>query len=120
MSVTEQLDKYMSIHKYKLSDVSRESGVPYTTLDGLYKKGDNNIKLSTLKKLRSLLNCSLDELVGLQIDNALSLEEKMLLSKFKRLNADNRKALLLSIDVLIAAQFEAEEAPLPKTAASSA
>ena len=39
------------------------SGIPYTTIDGFYKKGSDNIKLSTLKKLAECLNCSLDYLV---------------------------------------------------------
>jgi len=105
MSLTEQLDRYMSIQKCKLTDVSRQSGVPYTTLDGFYKKGDDNVKLSTLKKLRTLLKCSLDELVGLDSGSgSFSIEETLLLSKFRQLDEDNRKALLLSIDVLIASQ----------------
>lgn len=121
MSVTEQLDKYMSIHKCKIADIARLSGIPYTTIKGLYDKGDENIKLSTLKKLRSLLNCTLDELVGLNIlDDTLSYEERMLLNKFKRLDKDNRKALLLSIDVLINSQSETKEAPQEETAVSSA
>lgn len=110
MSVTEQLDKYMSIHKCKISDIARLSGIPYTTIKGLYDKGDENIKLSTLKKLRSLLNCTLDELVGLDIsDDTLSYEERLLLAKFKKLDKDKQKALLLSIDVLITAQSEKED-----------
>ena len=87
MSVTEQLDKYMDIHKCKISDIARLSGIPYTTIKGLYDKGDENVKLSTLKKLRTLLNCTLDELVGLNVqDSSFTLEERLLLEKFKKLN----------------------------------
>ena len=105
MSVTEQLDKYMDIHKCKISDIARLSGIPYTTIKGLYDKGDENVKLSTLKKLRTLLNCTLDELVGLNVqDGSFSLEERLLLEKFKKLTPANQKAFLLSIDVLLNAQ----------------
>lgn len=45
------------------SELSKISGIPYTTIDGFYKKGSDNIKLSTLKKLSECLHCSLDYLV---------------------------------------------------------
>lgn len=110
MSVTEQLDKYMSIHKYKIADIARLSGIPYTTIKGLYEKGDENIKLSTLKKLRTLLNCTLDELVGAQIpEDDFTFEEKSLLSKFRKLDDANKKALKATIDALLYAQNETDQ-----------
>lgn len=45
------------------SELSKVSGIPYTTIDGFYKKGSDNIKLSTLRKLAECLNCTLDYLV---------------------------------------------------------
>ncbi len=113
MSVTEQLDKYMGVHNCKISDIARLSGVPYTTIKGLYDKGDENIKLSTLLKLRTLLNCTLDELVGVQTPNQqLSYEEKGLLEKFRELNEEHKKALLFSIDVLLSSQEERKKKQL--------
>ena len=64
MSVVERLEQYMNENGYKKTDVARMSGIPYTTIDGLFKKGDENTKLSTLKKLAKLIGCSLDELTG--------------------------------------------------------
>lgn len=64
MSVAERLEKFMKEHGYFKSDVAKLSGIPYTTIDGLFKKGDDNIKLSTLKKLATFMHCSLDELAG--------------------------------------------------------
>ena len=50
-----------------------------------------------------MLNRTLDELVDLNIsDDTLSYEERMLLTKFKKLDKDNQRALLLSIDVKVA------------------
>jgi transcriptional regulator with XRE-family HTH domain len=46
-----------------INQLSKETGIPYTTIDGFYKKGTENIKLSTLKKLAEYFNCSLDYLV---------------------------------------------------------
>jgi len=44
--------------------LARESGVPYTTIDGFYKKGWDNVKLSTLLKLAAYFEISLDALVN--------------------------------------------------------
>ena len=63
MNFLEKLDFLMgkmSINKSKLSQLS---GVPYTTIDGFYKKGYENTKISTIRKIASALNVSLDYLV---------------------------------------------------------
>ena len=62
MSFLTKLDKLMNERNINKSQLSKESGVPYTTIDGFYKKGTDNIKLSTLKKLAAFFGCSLDYL----------------------------------------------------------
>lgn len=62
MSFLTKLDKLMQDKNINKNQLSKESGVPYTTIDGFYKKGTDNIKLSTLKKLASYFGCSLDYL----------------------------------------------------------
>lgn len=62
MGLTEKLDILLKEKKISKPELARESGVPYTTIDGFYKKGAENVKLSTLKKLCSYLGCSLDYL----------------------------------------------------------
>ena len=63
MSFTEKLDMLMAERRINKSILSREADIPYTTIDGFYKKGSDNIKLSTLKKLAAYFHCSLDYLV---------------------------------------------------------
>ena len=63
MSFTDKLDMLMAKNKINKSILSREADIPYTTIDGFYKKGTDNIKLSTLKKIARYFNCSLDYLV---------------------------------------------------------
>lgn len=64
MSFIERLELEMKRNNIaNKSELSRLSGIPYTTIDGFYKKGSDNIKLSTLKKLANCLHCSLDFLV---------------------------------------------------------
>lgn len=62
MGLTDKLDILMKQKNINKAELARESGVPYTTIDGFYKKGSDNAKLSTLKKLCAYFNCSLDYL----------------------------------------------------------
>lgn len=63
MGFTDKLEEQMIKNGIKnKSELSSISGIPYTTIDGFYKKGSDNVKLSTLKKLSKALNCSLDYL----------------------------------------------------------
>ena len=63
MSFTDKLDTLMAERHINKSILSKEAEIPYTTIDGFYKKGSDNIKLSTLRKLASYFNCTLDYLV---------------------------------------------------------
>ena len=60
MGLTDKLDLLMKERNINKAELARESGVPYTTIDGFYKKGAENAKLSTLKKLCAYFGCSLD------------------------------------------------------------
>lgn len=62
MGLTDKLDLLMNEKHINKAELARESGIPYTTIDGFYKKGSENAKLSTLKKLCAYFNCSLDYL----------------------------------------------------------
>ena len=62
MGLTDKLDLLMRERNINKADLARESVVPYTTIDGFYKKGSENAKLSTLKKLCTYFNCTLDYL----------------------------------------------------------
>lgn len=62
MSFTDKLDALMAEKGINKSILSKESGIPYTTIAGFYTKGADNVKLSTLRKLSSYLGCSIDYL----------------------------------------------------------
>lgn len=62
MSFTDKLDALMAEKGINKSILSKESGIPYTTIAGFYTKGTDNVKLSTLRKLSSYLECSIDYL----------------------------------------------------------
>lgn len=60
----EILDKLIEEKKINKSVLAKESGIPYTTIDGFYKKGWENVKLSTLLKLAAYFEVSVDYLVS--------------------------------------------------------
>ena len=68
MGLTDKLDILMNERNMNKADLARESGVPYTTIDGFYKKGSDNAKLSTLKKLCKYFGCTLDYLADDDVD----------------------------------------------------
>lgn len=63
MTFLEKLDYMMSVEQINKRGLSALSGVPYTTIDGLYKKGFENTKMQTIKKLAAALGVSLDYLM---------------------------------------------------------
>lgn len=44
--------------------LSTQTGIPYTTIDGWYKRGYDRVSLSTLQNLANFFNCSVDYLLG--------------------------------------------------------
>lgn len=48
-------------------ELSKKADIPYTTIDGMYKKGTENTKRSTLLKLANFFGCSLDYLIDDEI-----------------------------------------------------
>ncbi|NMM52126.1 helix-turn-helix domain-containing protein [Paenibacillus aquistagni] len=64
MSLTEKLNELMEIEGINRAELSKGSGVPYTTIVALFDKGADNIKLSTLRKLADYFGVSLDDLAG--------------------------------------------------------
>ncbi len=62
MTLTEKLDLLMDERGLNKSQLSAQSGVPYTTIASLYEKGSQNAKRSTLLALARFFNVSMDYL----------------------------------------------------------
>ena len=84
MTLTEKLDMLMKEKGINKAELSRGSGIPYTTIVNFYEKGTENVKLSTLKKLADYFNCSLDYLVD---DNITEKEESKQSNTFETIAA---------------------------------
>ncbi len=63
MNFLEKLDMLKAAKGLNNHSLANLSGIPYTTIDGWYKKGYDRIKLSHLRKLCDCFEISLDALV---------------------------------------------------------
>ena len=68
MGMIEKLELLMNEKNLDKASLSRNTGIPYTTVDGFWKKGTDNIKRSSLLKLTRYFNCTLDYLADDNID----------------------------------------------------
>lgn len=71
MNILEKLDYLLKINGLNKHTFALQSGIPYTTIDGWYKKGWEKMQLSSLKKMSAFFKVSLEfwedevELAGL-------------------------------------------------------
>lgn len=97
MDFLEKLDYLMDKNSLNKSTLSKACDIPYTTIDGWYKKGYEGLKLTTLRKLASFFGTSLDfwandnpQLITIPSDGHLFVGEKEeveLLRDYRILNA---------------------------------
>ena len=58
-----RLKKLMEIKGDNNSTLAKSSGIPYTTIDGLFKRGWEKAQLSTIQKICDHYNVTLDYMV---------------------------------------------------------
>lgn len=119
MSISSKLEQYMKQHNYTKADIARLANLPYTTVDGIFKKSDDNTKLSTLKKLQLCMGCSLDEIINESYDERYfgtqtqsldfqNSDELAFMQKFKQLNQKNKTILTEQLEYLLFKQNQEE------------
>lgn len=120
MGLTDKLDLLMKEKKINKAELARESGVPYTTIDGFYKKGSENAKLSTLKKLCAYFGCTLDYLADDNVDNPISFDTifhadntELLVERYNQLNNEGQKRILTYAENLLNLQRADESVTTP-------
>ena len=91
MDFLEKVNLLMQERKLNRHTLSEACGIPYTTIDGWFKKGYEGAKVSTLIKLADYFSVELDYLVrpsitdrnyGRQIENIGSDEKELLPTSF--------------------------------------
>lgn len=96
MELIDKLEMLMKEQNINKAQLSKNADIPYTTVDGFFKKGMDNVKLPTLKKLAKYFNCSLDYLVDdeINVENNefnLTVQEKEHISKYRQLKDDGKE-----------------------------
>lgn len=83
MSIEERLVQLMQIKGINKNQLSKLANIPYTTIDGMFKKGCDNMKLSTLVKLADYFDVSIDYLIGRGSEVEYNLSELREIESFK-------------------------------------
>lgn len=95
MDFLEKLNYLMKKNNLNKSTLSKACDIPYTTVDGWYKRGYEGLKLPTLKKLSNYFGISLDywvddkliEPIPQKTDNfVLTKEELNIINGYRNLN----------------------------------
>lgn len=102
MTFLDKLDYLMNLRKMNKHTLSEQSGIPYTTIDGWYKKGYEGAKISTIIKLSDFFGVELDFFVRNSInphekkEGAFlpSVEESELLLAYRSLNKTGQAMLI--------------------------
>ncbi len=92
---TERVKALMEERGISLRELSRGSGIPYTTIDGWFRKGAD-MRLSTLLQLAEYFNVSLDSLAG--SDGGMSPAEQLMLGRWRRLDEHGQRMVRLTLD----------------------
>ena len=63
MDFLERLKMLMCKHDDNNSSLAKKSGIPYTTIDGLFKRGWEKAQISTIQKICNYYGVSLDYMI---------------------------------------------------------
>lgn len=120
MNFLDKLDYLIERENIKRSVLSKESGVPYTTIDGFYKKGYQNAKLQTIQKIAKYFDVTLDYLIIDEIEDPdygktenfrVNKDEMYMVTNFRRLTDPGKSLVNKSINELLAYESELKSIP---------
>lgn len=102
MNMLEKMQLMMTERKLKPADVAKGADIPYTTFDGLFKKGYENITLPTLRNLATFFDVSMEYLAKDEVTDknfgkimpALDEKESNVISIWRKLPHDEQMKLL--------------------------
>lgn len=81
------------------SVLAKRSGIPYTTIDGLFKRGWEKAQISTIQKICDYYGVSLDYMV--YGADKLSAESQVLAAKFDNLDDSGKDVVIAVTDLQI-------------------
>ena len=112
MDFLSKLDRLMRERKLNKHTLSQQSGIPYTTLVGLWERGKENARLSTVNRLCEFFGVSLDYLAVDSYENPEDFVPKnpeayivcedpgeiRLIAGYRSLNAAGQAAALAAVE----------------------
>ncbi len=102
MNFLEKLDYLMQQKGLNKSSLSKSCNIPYTTIDGWYKKGYEGLKLTTLKKLADFFGTSLD--YWATEDEYQNKFSELAAATFQELQPEYQKYIIKQIEQLLEIQ----------------
>lgn len=122
MRLTDKLEILMKQHGLNKRTLSMQSGIPYTTIVGLFSKGYENAKMSTLNGLSNFFGVTLDSLCRDDLDElvykkpkyapSLNEAESQLLTDFDQLNEQGqRKVCDYAADLVSSGKYKKSSFP---------
>lgn len=108
MDFLEKLNYLMEKNHLNKSTLSKACNIPYTTIDGWYKKGYEGLKLTTLRKLAEYFGTSLDYWAFKDEDVTSQLniddEVRQLTKQYSLLNNEDQELVKKLINSLVEKQ----------------
>lgn len=107
MNMIEKIQLMMKERELTKADVSKGADIPYTTVDGLFKKGFENTRFPTLRKLALFFDVSMEYLVtdeeddrdyGKVIPSSLTRDEHRLIFLWRKLPHDEQMKMIGRIE----------------------
>lgn len=108
MNFLEKLNYLMEINNINKHILSKESGIPYSTIDNFYKKGYEKAKLPTIQKLAKYFDTTLDYLIIDEITDInygktygfqVSFEEMNQIQKYRALSEHGKEVVNLVLNL---------------------
>lgn len=96
MDFLERLRVLMEKNNDNNSTLAKKSGIPYTTIDGLFKRGWEKAQISTIQRICDHYGISIDYMVyGVE---RLSDESQLFAAKFENLDKPGKEAVISVIE----------------------
>ena len=112
MDFLDRLRVLMENNSENNSTLAKRSGIPYTTIDGLFKRGWEKAQISTIQKICDCYNVSLDFMI--YGADKLSEEGQVVAAKFDSLDDAGKELINVVIDMQIKRIKDFEAAPKPR------
>ena len=91
------LDKIKFLMKDKniknIRQLSEMSDIPYSTIDSLFKKGYEGVRLTTMTKLCNFFGCSLDYLMSDDINENVDYDQQQIIEDYNKLDLRQKQTI---------------------------